>query len=330
MTTVGVIGAGAWGTVIANMFAENGHDVRLWCYKESIAHQIAHNKRHHRLPEVVLSSELTTTTQLSDCYDADVVILGLSSSQLTAYDKVIEWKKIQSPILFLAKGIIEPEWFISDWLEQRFLGDIAVLSGPNLALEIAQKKPSASVVASKNSTVAFYIQDLLSNHYFRVYTSNDIRGVQCGGIFKNVFAIAAGCIDGLKLGDNAKAALITRGMMELKRISSFFGADDSTIWGLSGLGDLIATCGSKQSRNWQLGNEVVTNPNRTEWESDVRGQTEGIRTIRLLLKRMMNESLNLPIMMSVGRLFQDQNASPQKIIQDLMERGLKSEFDQSI
>ena len=156
-------------------------------------------------------------------------------------------------MIFLAIGIIEPHWFISDWLAEHFDGRIGVLSGPNLALEIAQKKPAASVIASTDDSLNALVQQLLSNHYFRVYTSRDIRGVQCGGIFKNVFAIAAGCIDGLQLGDNAKSALITRGLVELQRLFSFFEADSSTLLGLSGLGDLIATCSSKQSRNWQLG-----------------------------------------------------------------------------
>lgn len=330
MTTIGVIGAGAWGSVVANILADNGHDVCLWCYKESIAQNIANHQTHHRLPGIQLSKNITTTTHLSDCYDVDLLVLGLSSSQLIAYENDIDWAQINAPILFLAKGIIEPQWFISDWLKQKFSGDIAVLSGPNLALEIANRKPSASVVAATNPLVASDIQALLSNHYFRVYTSNDIRGLQCGGIFKNVFAIAAGCIDGLELGDNAKSALITRGMVELKRLFSFFGAEDSTVWGLSGLGDLIATCSSKQSRNWQLGYTVVTNPNRNEWESSNRGQTEGLRTIRLMSDMLVDESLNLPIIMSVARLFLTEQISPQEIIQDLMERGLKSEFDQLI
>ena len=330
MTSVGVIGAGAWGTVIANIMADNGHDVTLWCYKDDIAQAIANLQTHHRLPGVNLSEKLKTTTKFSDCYDVDLLVLGLSSSQLIDYQHDIEWHKISCPILFLAKGIIEPRWFISDWLETCFSGEIAVLSGPNLALEIAQKKPSASVVASQSSDLAVMAQGVLSNQYFRVYTSKDIRGVQCGGIFKNVFAIAAGCIDGLNLGDNAKSALITRGMVELQRLFSYFGAEDATLLGLSGLGDLIATCSSKQSRNWQLGHAVVTNPNRNEWEKSSRGQTEGVRTIRLMSKMMLDESLNLPIMMSVGRLFEDVNVSPQEIIQELMERGLKSEFDQSV
>ena len=130
-------------------------------------------------------------------------------------------------------------------------------------------------MASTNPSVAQSVQSLLSNGYFRAYTSSDVRGVECGGIFKNVFAIAAGCIDGLNLGQNAKAALITRGLVELQRLIAHFSGDSATIFGLSGLGDLLVTCSSNQSRNWQLGHTIVTSSNRDEWFSMDRGQTEG-------------------------------------------------------
>tara|TARA_A100001015_G_C14379987_1_gene477616 strand:- start:7 stop:462 length:456 start_codon:yes stop_codon:yes gene_type:complete len=149
-------------------------------------------------------------------------------------------------------------------------------------------------------------------------------GVQCGGIFKNVLAIAAGSLDALQLGDNAKAALITRGVVELQRVAQFFGANPDTIMGLSGLGDLMATCSSTQSRNWQLGHAMVTDP--TGWECHDRGQTEGMRTIQLFYDHIVANDLNVPIMMSVGRLFRDPSASPQGMLADLMKRGLKSEF----
>ncbi len=327
MSSIAIIGAGAWGTVVANILAENGHQVLLWCYKDHIADGIEHRRQHHRLPGVFLSERIQVTTHMSDCYAHDLVILGLASTQLKQYEQTVDWALITCPVVFLAKGIIEPDWFISDWLNHHVSTSIAVLSGPNLALEIGLKKPAASVLASKDNQLALFVQQLLSNAYFRVYTSQDIRGVECGGIFKNVFAIAAGCIDGLQLGDNAKSALITRGLIELERLFEFFGAEKETLLGLSGLGDLIATSSSQKSRNWQLGYDVVTNPNRSQWELSNRGQTEGVRTIKLMQKMFVEESLNLPIMMSVGRLFDDNSVSPQQIIQELMERGLKSEFD---
>ncbi|MEK9727092.1 MAG: NAD(P)H-dependent glycerol-3-phosphate dehydrogenase [Candidatus Margulisiibacteriota bacterium] len=329
MTAISVIGAGAWGTTIANILAGNGHDVTLWCYKESLAKSIHTEAKHHRLPGVKLDPNIKTTTHFDDCYASDFVVLGFSSKQLIEYEHQLVWQKM-TKIALIAKGVIEPNLFISDWIASRFSGEVALISGPNLALEIAQKKPAATVVASTHHEFAQQIQKCLSNSYFRVYTSTDLRGVECGGIFKNIFAIAAGCLDALDYGQNAKAALITRGLLELERLFAFFGASRSTLMGLSGLGDLIATCSSSQSRNWQLGYEVIQNPNRNEWEKSNRGETEGVRTIRLIHSKIIEESLDLPIILSIGRLFFEHDVSPKKIIQDLMERGLKSEFDQLI
>lgn len=329
MTTVSVIGAGAWGTTIANILADNGNAVTLWCYSSALADSIQQGRKHHRLPNVQLNSSISVTTDLGDCYASDIVVLGFSSKQLIEYQTKLDWAKIKK-LVFIAKGIIEPSFFISDWISQHYKGQIALISGPNLALEIAQKKPAATVVASQSMPFATEVQMLLSNAYFRVYTSTDLRGVECGGIFKNVFAIAAGCLDALDYGQNAKAALITRGLVELQRLFTYFDASHSTLMGLSGLGDLIATCTSSKSRNWQLGYEIIQNPNRNEWEQSDRGETEGLRTIRLFYSKMIEDSLDLPITLAIGRLFFENNVSPQKIIQDLMERGLKSEFDQSI
>ena len=329
MTSIAVIGAGAWGTTIANILADNGVEVLLWCYKQELADSIATTNTHHRLPGVVLNKNLKVTTQFSDCYSYDVIILGLSSKQLIMYQDDLDWAKM-SAVATLAKGLIEPDIFISKWLKVRFNGDVAVISGPNLALEIANKKPAATVVASENSALATTLQTCLSNDYFRAYTSTDVRGVECGGLFKNVFAIAAGALDALSFGENAKAALITRGLVELGRLFDYFGADKTTLMGLSGLGDLIATCSSNKSRNWQLGYEVINSQNRNDWLHSNRGETEGLRTIQLFYKKVVEESLDLPIISAIGRLFFEGDSSPKQIIQELMERGLKSEFDQPV
>lgn len=324
MASFSVIGAGAWGTVIAKVLAENGHDVRLWCYKQAIADQINHQS-HHRLPDIILPKGINATIEMDDCYDSDFIILGLSSSQLINYDTVIDWSRFKTPLVVLAKGLVEPEWFISAWLEKRVSVPICVLSGPNLAYEIAQKKPAVTVLASENIDVSKALQQCLSTDYFRCYTSQDVIGVQVGGIFKNVFAIAAGCIEALDLGVNSRSALITRGILELSRIIDYFGGSPETVMGISGLGDLIATCSSNFSRNWQLGYQLVQSDKDVQWVDSKRGQTEGVRTIQLFYSTIVNESLNLPIMLSIGDVFV-KNASPSDVIQNLMKRGLKSEF----
>ncbi len=326
---VSVIGAGAWGTALANVLADNGHRVRLWCYAPSIATSISEQRVHHRLPGVSLNPKIEPCLDMADCYDADWVVLGLSSRQLCDYADRIDWSAIACGVGILAKGIIEPDWFISTWVGRRFSGPISVVSGPNLALEIAQRKPAASVVAATDRAHAEYVQNVLSNTYFRVYTSTDVRGVECGGIFKNVFAIAAGCLDAMGYGENAKAALVTRGLTELNRLADFFGAQPQTVGGLSGLGDLVATCFSSKSRNWQYGYQYMTakRSNPAVRDATFAGETEGVRTIQLLYDTIRHESLDVPIISAVGRLFFDAGASPTTIIHDLMERDLKSEFD---
>ena len=181
--------------------------------------------------------------------------------------------------------------------------------GAKFGIGNCTKKPAATVIASEDQSLAQRIQTSLSNQYLRCYTTQDVRGVQCGGIFKNVFAIAAGCIDGLALGDNAKSAIITRGLIELQRISMHFEATAETIMGLSGLGDLIATCSSSQSRNWQFGHMVVTEHDASKWYDTNRGQTEGVRTIEKIMPIIVEYSLDLPIMTAVWRLIKQEASS---------------------
>lgn len=326
MAHVSVVGAGQWGTTIAQILAENGHRVTLWCYKQSIADAISTGRTHHRLPGIALSELITATTDISACYDCDGMILGLSSAQIEANECGIDWKKITSPLLILAKGVIEPHDFISQVLSARVTGPVGVLSGPNLALEIATKLPAASVIAFEKPNVASDFQLWLSNQYFRCYTTTDVIGVQVGGVFKNVFAIAAGCVDGLGLGANAKSALITRGLNELQQLCEWFGGQPSTIMGLSGLGDLIATCHSPQSRNYQLGQRVSTMTMNDALHQQQSVTTEGLRSIQRFNEHPVNESLDLPIMNAVARMVLF-NEPPKQLISELMKRGLKSEFN---
>lgn len=318
-----VVGAGAWGTTIAKCLAENGHDVSLWCYSEPLKDEIFLLKRHHRLPNISLPSIIKPVRSFDACYDADLICIGLSSEQLECWDHAIQWQKIQSPICVLAKGIMSDGTLILDWLRNRTQAPLAVLSGPNLAIEVAQNKPTASVVASTDLVSLEGIQRALSNHYFRCYTSQDVIGVQCGGVFKNVFAIAAGCIDGMNLGANAKATLITRGLVELTKVATAFGGSAETMMGLSGLGDLIATCGSEKSRNWQFGYSLATEK-KIQLHSIDRGQTEGIRTIQCMMPILRKNQVDVPIITAVWRLV-NQKETPINLIRELMERGLKSE-----
>ena len=200
---------------------------------------------------------------------------------------------------------------------------IAVLSGPNLALELAQSKPAATVIASKTDAAGLF-QSWLSNGYFRVYKTHDSRGVECGGFLKNVMAIAAGAIEGSQLGENAKAALITRGLQEMIRFGTLFGADEKTFFGLSGLGDLLATCHSDKSRNWRVGFQLAQSKSLDAILSDLGAVAEGVHTASVLNQYLKQEGLSFPIMEEVyAMLFEGKTLVSS--LQTLMSRKLKSE-----
>ncbi|NQY73879.1 MAG: NAD(P)-dependent glycerol-3-phosphate dehydrogenase [Candidatus Margulisbacteria bacterium] len=253
--------------------------------------------------------------------------MALSSPYLKLLETVTPHLIDGNPLLSLTKGLrSEDPIFISDYLSQT-LGNktpIAVLSGPNLALEIAKKQPSATVIASKDVSVATHFQNLLSNGYFRVYRSSDMRGVELGGVLKNIMAIAAGIVDGLQLGHNAKAALMARGLQEMIRFGTAFGAESHTFSGLSGLGDLIATCESPLSRNRTVGEALSKTQDIPAYLSSLTVTAEGINTAKNVWKIAQDQQIDMPITEALFGVLVHGH-SPRKSIESLMNRTLKSE-----
>lgn len=312
MKSVGVIGAGAWGSTIAKILAENGCKVHLWSYQV--------------LPEQLPHPEVFVTTKMSEAVEGvEGVVIALASAHFRALD---ELGAVQVPSLILSKGLMsgEESMFITDYLRKRALfTELAVLSGPNLAKEISEGKPAATVVASHSPELATAFQSVLSNGYFRVYTSSDVRGVELGGILKNVIAIAAGMIDGYQWGNNAKSALITRGLQEMCLIGAEFGCQPATFFGLSGLGDLMTTATSPLSRNWQFGAAFA----KGERDSDdalasSEKVVEGARTSQLLQPFIVEKNLDCPIFSGIYEILFN-HASAKDILSQLMERPLKPE-----
>jgi glycerol-3-phosphate dehydrogenase (NAD(P)+) len=202
---------------------------------------------------------------------------------------------------------------------------IVVLSGPNLSQEIAQELPAATVVASKNNIAAQVVQQVFSSSRFRVYTNPDPVGVELGGTLKNVIAIAAGICDGLHLGTNAKAALVTRGLAEIIRIGAIFGAKTETFYGLSGLGDLLATCNSPLSRNYRVGYQLACGKTLAEILANLPGTAEGVNTCYVLMHLSRQQSIPMPITQQVYRLLESL-ITPEQALEELMLRGMKSEY----
>jgi glycerol-3-phosphate dehydrogenase (NAD(P)+) len=258
MEKITVVGAGSWGTALAMVLADNGHKVCIWGNRTEQMDEI--NERHTNsryLPGVELPSSIVAYTSLEEALEGTSIVLLVVPTK--AFREVlVKMRGILSQpvtIIHASKGI-EPDTSkrISEMIEEEIpkhvLRDVVVLSGPSHAEEVGLRYPTTITSASKNMQAAELVQDLFINHYFRVYTNPDIIGVELGGALKNIIALAAGMTDGLGFGDNAKAALMTRGLAEIARLGRKMGANPLTFAGLTGMGDLIVTCTSVHSRNW--------------------------------------------------------------------------------
>jgi len=302
-TTLAILGAGAWGTTLASLAARNGNDVRLWS---------------RRFPES-LESVLEGT---------EIVLSAVSIKGVTAVVKAVQSLPLSPETIFVTvtKGL-DPAttWTPSQIWQAAFPKQpVVVLSGPNLSKEIQQQLPAATVVAGTIPAATEVVQAVFASSQLRVYTNSDPLGVELGGTLKNVIAIAAGVCDGLQLGTNAKAALVTRGLTEMVRIGNSWGAKTETFYGLSGLGDLLATCNSPLSRNYQVGYQLAQGKTLLEILAHLEGTAEGVNTAQVLLQRANQQGLAVPITTEVYRLLQG-NITPRQALEALMLRHIKSE-----
>lgn len=303
--TVAILGAGAWGTVLANLAYSNGHRVRLWSRGGS-----------DTLEEVL--------------EDAQIILSAISMKGVG--DVVAQLKSFplspQTIFVTATKGLDPKTSLTPSQIWQTAYPDhaVVVLSGPNLSQEIQQELPAATVVASSIPSAAEFVQLVLSSSRFRVYTNPDPVGVELGGTLKNVIAIASGVCDGLHLGTNAKAGLVTRGLTEIVRIGKFWGAKPETFYGLSGLGDLLATCNSRLSRNYQVGYQLAGGKTLTEILANLPGTAEGVNTCRVLVQKAKQQDIPVPITEQVYRLLEAE-VTPQQALDELMLRDIKPEYN---
>jgi glycerol-3-phosphate dehydrogenase (NAD(P)+) len=337
MRKVAVVGTTSWGTTLGIMLARKGMDVVLWARTEAEATRInadRQNKAH--LPSVSFPENLEVTASEEKALDgADLTILGVPAQTMRTNLSLIKkhlWR--ETLVLSLAKGIeIETTKRMSEIIKEelgtRFRDRIAALSGPNFAKEVAQGLPTATVVASTNIEVASAIQQAVSSENFRAYTNADIIGVELGGALKNVVAIAVGMSDGLGYGDNSRAALITRGLMEITRLGISAGAIPLTFSGLAGMGDLVATCTSQLSRNRFVGQELAKGRSLEDIRSSMSGIAEGVDTTVATLRLADNLGVEMPIAEQVYRVLFE-GLEVKKVVRALMERELKPELNISL
>jgi glycerol-3-phosphate dehydrogenase (NAD(P)+) len=334
MTVIAVLGAGSWGTALARHFAAKGYDTRLWARRRELAAEIEKERENPRyLREVRLPESLRTTSDLAEAlHGAELVMLVVPSHGLrelarqckpllpSAAAIVSATKGIENESLMLMTQVLAAE--LGSECESR----LCALGGPSFAREVAQDMPSAICVGGTNQDAACYAQRLIAGERLRVYTTEDVVGLELGGALKNVIAIAAGAADGLGFGHNARAGLITRGIAEMTRLALQLGAHPQTLAGLSGLGDLVLTCTGDLSRNRWVGRELGRGRSLADVLGEMTMVAEGVRTAKSAYQLAQREGVDMPITSEVYHALYA-GKSPISAVETLMGRTLRPERD---
>ncbi len=327
-----MIGAGSWGTALAHLLGDKGHPVRLWVFEDQIYQSLCQDRINRTfLPDLPLSPRISFTRDLGEALGrAALVVMAVPSHVFREVLCQVHPHVVPDMVLAsAAKGIeIDTQLTMEGVVREELGAELAyaVLSGPSFAQEVAQKQPTAVTVASRQREVARQLQRLFSTPFFRVYTSHDVTGVELGGALKNIFAIGTGILQGMGLGDNPRAALITRGLAEMIRLGVRLGANPMTLSGLSGLGDLVLTCTGAQSRNFQVGVKLGRGQSLSQILEGMQMVAEGVKTARaahLLAQRL---GVDMPLVEAVYRILYE-GMSPREAIKKLMSRELKDELE---
>jgi glycerol-3-phosphate dehydrogenase (NAD(P)+) len=336
VTTAAVLGAGSWGTAFAQVLVDAGTQTVLWARRPAIAHAIGATRRNpDYLPDVELSPALRATAHVAEALtDARIVVVAVPSQ--TARDNLAEFAPFirrDAIVVSLMKGI---ELGTSKRMSEVICEvldlpaeQVAVVSGPNLAREIAARQPAASVVASIDLDVAATVQRACNSGYFRPYTNHDVIGCELGGALKNVIALSVGMAAGLGFGDNAQASLITRGLAEMARLGAALGADPQTFMGLAGAGDLVATCMSPLSRNRTFGENIGRGMSVADVVAITKQTAEGVKSCRSILELADKHDVAAPITRHVT-LVVHEGMTVQEMLLGLLSRDPKHEWDHDV
>jgi len=316
-----VLGGGSFGTVLANLAASNGYKVSLWVRDSEHALRInseGANKPYH--PELKLSENILASESLKDVMqDASIIFVATPS---IIFDQIIirmsKFINNEAYVISCTKGIIDnPFRTLSQIISSEIKNSIGVLSGPNLAKEIADNKVAGTVIASPNNKLKNTVKLVLSSENFKIYSSNDMHGVELAGALKNIYAVICGMAESLNVGENAIGLILTRSMAEMTRFAVVKGANPVTFLGLSGMGDLVATCMSSLSRNYQLGFNLGKGMNLSEAKSAVGQVAEGIRTLEVIRNESKKLNIKMPLVESMYNIIY-KDASPDTLVKDLI------------
>ncbi len=330
MINVGIIGSGSWGSALAILLGNNGHNVSMWTHTSLVIETFNKTRELKKaLPGVVFPDSIEITDNLETvCSNKDILVFVVASPYIRSTAlKAKPFIKEGQIIVNASKGIEEDTLFtitdvISDVLPK---AEVTVLSGPSHAEEVSKKIPTTVVIGSENPDTANYLQDIFMSERFRVYTSTDVLGIELGAALKNVIALAAGVCDGLGFGDNTKAALMTRGIAEIARLGIAMGGKPETFAGLSGVGDLIVTCSSVHSRNRMAGYYIGQGSSPKEAMEKVKQVVEGVNSAKAALELARKFNVEMPIVEQVNQvLFENKDAK--EAVADLLLRDKREEF----
>jgi glycerol-3-phosphate dehydrogenase (NAD(P)+) len=332
MTKIAVIGAGSWGTTLADLLAAKGNAVTLWCYEAKLAERMQRTRENDLyLPGFQLDESLEVTAEMEAAVADRQVLVFVSPSQVTrqVVQQALPFANSAALFVSAAKGIENDSLMLlsevfAELLPEPQQDQVGYLSGPSFAREVSQKMPTAVVVAARKQEIAEQIQQLFSTAQFRVYSHNDIIGVELGGALKNVIALAAGVADGLGFGYNTRAALITRGLAEITRLGLKLGGAAETFAGLAGMGDLVLTCTGDLSRNRSVGIELGKGRRLKDVLAEMQMVAEGVKTTLSAYQLAQKQQVEVPIIEQMYQILY-QEKDPRAAVTDLMQRGLKAE-----
>lgn len=329
MGYIAVIGAGSWGTTLANLLAEKEFDVSLWCYEQDLADEIMRTGMNGvYLPGIPLSRNVEATTSLEHALKIARHVLNVVPTQFTrsVMKEAVKFLCDGVQIVSACKGIEHGTLMTASSIIRDLTGrESAVISGPSFAEEVIRKMPTAVTIAARDRETALLLQDVFNTDYFRVYTNTDVLGVELGGALKNVMAIASGISDGLGLGASTRAALITRGLAEMVRLGTAMGAREKTFGGLSGLGDLVLTCTGTLSRNYTVGFKLGRGEKLADILAGMKMVAEGVATSQSAFELARKHGVEMPIVEQIYRVI-NEGKDPAGAVRELMTRTLKAEY----